>query len=194
MTKTFFIIPGFKQKPTAKDFVWLKEFLADRGFKVVIVPIKWNYRTMSDWVEEFIAIYNANKTEDNYILGFSYGAVIAFLSANTVKPKKILLCSLSSDFKEDIPSMQKWIRNYVGKKRMAEMCKISAVDTAKKLKIPSVVFYGDVEGRRYPQLKIRCEETTKIACNSKLVIVKDAPHDIAHPNYRKAIESELFDM
>ncbi|GEM_PF-5219325 len=60
MTKTFFIIPGFKQKPTAKNFAWLKEFLAGRGFKVVAVPIKWNYRMMSDWVEEFIAIYNAN--------------------------------------------------------------------------------------------------------------------------------------
>ena len=175
MTKTFFIIPGFKQAPTAKNFVWLKEFLAGRGFKVIVIPVRWNYRTMPDWVKEFIAVYDTNKTDANYILGFSYGAVIAFLAANTVKPEKIFLCSLSSDFKEDIPSMKKWIKNYIGKRRIAEATKISAKDYASKLEIPSVVFYGEAEGRQYPQLKIRCEETVRIARGSKLVIVKDAP-------------------
>jgi predicted alpha/beta hydrolase family esterase len=101
MSKTFFIIPGFKQKPTAKSFDWLREFLSKRGLKVVVVPIKWNYHVMSDWVKEFTTSYNTHKTDINYILGFSYGAVIALLVANILKPEKIFLCSLSSDFKED---------------------------------------------------------------------------------------------
>jgi hypothetical protein len=87
--------------------------------------------------------------------------------------------------------MKKWIRNYIGKRRIADMCKISAVDVAKKLNIPSVVFYGEAEGRQHPQLKIRCEETANLSPRSKLVLVKDAPHDIAYPSYREAIRLEL---
>jgi predicted alpha/beta hydrolase family esterase len=90
--KKIFIIPGFKQKPTDKYFIWLKKFLHSKNFDVAIVPINWNYKTMSDYTEEFEKFYNKHKSEENYILGFSYGAVITFFAAEKLKPKKIYLC------------------------------------------------------------------------------------------------------
>jgi len=146
---------------------------------------------MPDWVEELVAVYNTSKTEINYILGFSYGAVITFLAANILRPKKIYLCSLSPDFQEDIPVMKKWIKVYIGKRRLKAANSINARDIAKELKIPSVVFYGEGEGGQYPQLKIRCEETTKLARRSRLVVVKNAPHDLSCTNYQEAIKAEL---
>lgn len=190
MTK-FFIIPGFKQKTTSKSFLWLREFLNGKGFDVVMVPITWDYRTITDNVTEFEKLYLKYKSEENYILGFSYGAVIAFVSSEKLQPKKLLLCSLSSDFKEDVASMSDTIKDYIGKKRVADCLTRSGRDIAKKLTVPTTIFYGEKEGTLYPQLKKRCEETTHLAKNIKLVIVKDSPHDITHPEYVKAIKEQF---
>ena len=119
--KKIFIIPGFKQKATDISFVWLKNFLQKKSFAVSLVPIAWDRRTMADYAEEFEDFYEKNKAKENYVLGFSYGAVITFITAQKLKPKKIYLCSLSPDFKEDLLGMKKWIQHYLGKKRVAEI-------------------------------------------------------------------------
>lgn len=189
--KTFFIVPGFKQKAGSKSFLWLEKFLKEKGFIVVKVPIVWEYRTMKEYVEDFIEVYKRHQAEENYVLGFSYGAVIAFLSANALNPKKIYLCSLSPDFKEDVSAMTPWMQKYVGKRRIAYSLKTSGREVAKNLKIPSVVFYGEAEVKDYPQLKIRAEETVKLATRSKLVAVEKSPHKIDFPAYKVAITKEL---
>jgi pimeloyl-ACP methyl ester carboxylesterase len=146
---------------------------------------------MEDYVKEFKAFYEKHKTTENYVLGFSYGAVIALLSANDLRPKKIYLCSLSPDFKEDLPKMEPWMRRYVGKRRISEMKTRSGRKYARTLMVPSVIFYGEVEGRKFPALRKRCEEIASLAKESRLVTVKDAPHDIRHPEYQKAIKAIL---
>jgi pimeloyl-ACP methyl ester carboxylesterase len=189
--KTFFLLPGFGMQPKHKSFKWLVIFLKQRGFRVVETPINWDYKTLSKNTLEFIEFFNKNKGSENYVLGFSYGAVIAFLSANIVKPKKIYLCSLSPDFKEDRKFMSKKIAKYIGKRRFADAYKREGKKLAKELKVPSVVFYGEEEGKKFPSLKIRCKETARLAKNSKLVVVKDAPHKIDFPTYIVAIKKEL---
>lgn len=189
--KKIFIIPGFKQKATDKQFVWLKKFLITKGFSVSLVPITWERRTMTEYAVEFESFYERHKAKDNYILGFSYGAVVAFITANKLKPKKIYLCSLSSDFKEDVRSMKPRIVKYIGKKRISDLLKRSGREIAQDLVVPAVVFYGEKEGRQYPQLKIRCEETAKLARKAKLVVVKGSPHAIDHPEYVTAIKAQF---
>ncbi len=189
--KTFFIIPGFKQKSTDSNFVWLEKFLSEKGFRVILVSITWDRKVMSDYVAEFEEFFNRNKGKDNYVLGFSYGAVIAFVTAQKLQPKKIFLCSLSPDFKEDLKHQKQWILNYIGKRRVVDTLTRSGVSIAKKLTVPSVVFYGEKEGKQYPDLKKRCEETVLLATHSKLVIVKDSPHNISHQEYMDAIKVEF---
>ncbi len=189
--KTFFIIPGFKQKAGNKSFVWLGNLLKDRGFEVVKVSICWERRTMKEYVEDFIEVYKKYQSGENYILGFSYGAVIALLSANALKPKKIYLCSLSPDFKEDVSAMTPWLKKYVGKRRIAYSLKTSGREIAKNLRISSVIFYGEAEARGYPQIKVRCEETANLAARSKLVVVEKSPHQIDFPTYKTALIKEL---
>ncbi len=189
--KTFFIVPGFKMQAKDRPFKWLVQFLEEKGIRVVKVPVAWNYKTLSQNAEDFVGFFNANKTEKNYILGFSYGAVIAFLTAQKLKPKKVYLCSLSPDFTEDRQSMGANEVKIIGKNRYDDTKKRSAKKLAGELSVPAVVFYGEKEGEKYPQLKKRCEEVVRLSKHSQLVVVKDSPHKIDFPDYIIAIKKSL---
>lgn len=104
--KTIFIIPGFKEEPSDKQYKWMVNFFNEKGFFVKIYPVKWNYNTISNNVKSFKEYYLKHKTDNNYLLGFSFGAMIAFVSAPELKPDKLYLCSLSPYFKEDIKKIE----------------------------------------------------------------------------------------
>lgn len=190
--KTIFIIPGFTDTIDGDArYTWLVTFLKKKGFKVVKTLVRWKNRTITEYVKDFKEFYKKNKGRENYILGFSYGAVIAFISASDLKPKKIFLCSLSADFKEDALKMKPWIIKYIGKKRFEDAKTRSARSIAKKLSVPSIIFYGEAEGKDYPDIKNRAEETQKLAKTSKLVVIPKATHNLGHPEYRRAIMGEF---
>lgn len=189
--KTFFIIPGFKEQATAKNYAWLLKFLKTKNYRVVPVPIEWSYKTLSKNKIGLLNFFKKYKDEEKHILGFSYGAVLAMMIANEIKPKKLYLCSLSPDFLEDIEFMPIDIKKYIGKKRLLDIKNRSGRELAKLLNIPTIVFYGEEEGKQFPQLKKRCEETVKLAKNAKLVVVKDAPHQIDFSDYVEAVKEEI---
>jgi hypothetical protein len=191
--KKIFIIPGFKQKASDTMFTWLRMFLGKQSFDVVMVPITWDRRIMREYVSEFERFYESHKSSHNSILGFSYGAVIALISAQKLDAKNLYLCSLSADFKEDLPFMKKWIKNYLGKRRVSEIETRSGREYARSLTVPTIIFYGEVEGKTFPQLRVRCEETANNAKHAELVKIKGAPHDISHPEYKMAIKRVFGD-
>ena len=191
MAKTIFIITGFKDKASDSQYKWMRTFFKKKGFIVKIPSIKWNHRVMSDYVDEFRQYYEENKSEKNYVLGFSYGAMIAFISAHELKPAKLYLCSLSPYFNEDLRTLKPWWKRFIGIHRLNDFKQYIAKSIAKNLAIPTVVFYGTREAKRYPELKVRCEETSKLAPKAKLVSIKDAPHRVDHPEYVEAIKKEF---
>lgn len=192
--KTFFILPGFRMQTTDKPFLWLKKFLKEKGFNVIGVPVAWNNSTITKNSDDFKQFYNKNKGAENYILGFSYGAVIAFMTANELKPKKIFLCSLSPDFIEDKKFMHKSDIRYIGKRRYEDTLKRSAIKIAKDLSVPVIIFYGEKEAKKYPELKTRANDTARYATNSKIVVVKDSPHQIDFPEYIDAIKRAILEI
>lgn len=189
--KKFFIIPGFMQSAKDKQFDWLRKTLENKGFSVVLVPISWKYHTMTQYIAEFKGLYEKNKSTKNYILGFSYGAVIAFATASELKPDKIYLCSLSPDFAEERMRMKKSLRKLIGARRYQDGKKRSAIEIARKINIPTVILYGEKEGYKFPDLKLRAEQTSKLIKKSRLIVVKNAPHKIDHPEYITALRSAL---
>jgi len=186
-----FIIPGFRESITEGTYKNLKKFFESKNYLVKQVPISWDYKTMSDYIRQFEDFYAKNKSESNHVLGFSYGAVVAFSSAEKLGIKKLYLCSLSPDFVEDVAGMQDWIKKYIGIRRLEDCLTRSGREIAKKLNIPTIIFYGEKEAAEFPQILTRTLETKKLAKNVRVVEVKEAPHDISHPAYRKAIE-EVF--
>lgn len=172
-------------------YQWLISYLQSRNYIVQVVPIAWSNQTVSQNAKEFLNFFEINRTKNNYILGFSYGAVIALMTANITKPKKLVLCSLSPDFKEDSLSMPNWLKKYIGVNRYLDTKTRSAIKLAKSLETETVLLCGEKESVDYPQLLKRCKETAQFAKNSKLIMVKDAPHDISFPAYQAAIKNAI---
>lgn len=191
MSKTIFLVPGFKTQITDPLYRELLSYLKSKSYTIRPVPITWNNRTVTKNAEEFVNYFEKNKGKVNYVLGFSYGAVISLIVAEKIKPKRLILCSLSPDFTEDSKTMPAWLKKYIGVNRYLDIKTRSAINLAKTLSIETVIFYGEREGTDYPQLKKRCEETAKLAMDSKLVVVKNAPHDISFPTYIAAIKKVI---
>lgn len=191
MSKTIFLIPGFKTQITDDMYQGLISYLKDENYTVHAVPISWNNRTVTENAQEFVSYLEEKKEKNYYVLGFSYGAVIALMTAEKIKPKKLILCSLSPDFKEDTKAMPIWLKKYIGANRYADTATRSANKLAKSLTVETVLLYGEKEGVKYPQLKKRSEETARLIKKSRLIVVKDAPHDISFSAYHKAIREVI---
>ena len=188
---TFFIIPGFRQSVADDLYQWLVRYLSHKQINIVAVEIHWNYRTMRDYITEFQIIYQKNKTKVNYVLGFSYGAVIAVMTGQDLLVDRLLLCSLSPDFAEDRTAMSPEIVTYIGKKRYTEASSRLAQAIAKNLTVQTVLFCGEKESVLYPQMLIRAQEMVSSAQHAKLVMVENAPHDIGFLEYQREIIREL---
>jgi pimeloyl-ACP methyl ester carboxylesterase len=142
-------------------------------------------------VAQFSAFYIKNKGSKNYVLGFSYGAMIAAITAKDLRPDKLYLCSLSPYFEEDLPYLKKSWRKLDGKRRLKDFTLYNGKKVARSLKMRTVIFYGSTEARKYPRLEYRCEQTARLAPNAKLIVAEKAPHDLNHPIYLQALKKFL---
>ncbi len=104
--KTVFIIPGFRHKPTDKAYKTIANILKSEGYFPIPVTIPWKQTTISENTEYFLKKYKKIETKKKYILGFSFGAMIAFLASTKVKTSGLILCSLSPYFKEDMTKLR----------------------------------------------------------------------------------------
>lgn len=86
MKKVAFVIPGFKHSPDRKIYKNVIAEFNKKGVKTVPVKITWNFKTLTDWVKEFLQVYEKNKGNENILFGFSYGAMIAFIASTKIKP------------------------------------------------------------------------------------------------------------
>lgn len=195
--KTAFIISGFNMSISAADekYEELRNAVASKGYKVIPVPFHWNYTTVSEYVDKFIPFYEENKGTHNTVVGNSYGAMVAFLSAPIVQPDRVLCCSLSPYFKEDWGKTTEEYRvKRFGKRRNNAQKYLSAKETAREInrrKIPLVLLYGEQEKELYPELVARIKETANDLNDCEVVEVPDAPHPFRDPAYIKGIAKEL---
>lgn len=187
MKKKIFIIPGFRTQATDDEYAWLISYSKENGFDPIVVPVKWSRTTVTRNIEDFILFYERHKAQESYVLGFSYGAVIALLSANRIKANLFLLCSLSPAFKEDLLPIDISLQKYIGKNRYDDLSKYSAVKAATQLVSKTFIFFGEKEALVYPKLLKRCQQTAHLAKKASLIKVKDAGHQINHISYKTAI-------
>ena len=104
--KIVYIIPGFGEKVTDRDYKKISFFAKKEGYLVVPVPIIWNNRTTSHWLTQFRELVN-KKGENAVVVGFSFGAYLSILASKEFNFKKLVVCSLSPYFSEDLKSFPK---------------------------------------------------------------------------------------
>lgn len=189
MAKTIFIVAGFRHKADEKQYEWMRDFFKSKGYIVKIPDINWSNKVMTDYIDQFTDYYNKNKSDSNAIIGFSYGAMIALISASHTKPDQLILCSLSPYFSEDLGKLKKSWKKSIGRRRADNFKKYKSSEIARIIESRTTIIYGSLEGKRYPQLKKRCVETSIIMPNSELLVAENAPHEIDFPSYVGTIKS-----
>ncbi|HUP26621.1 MAG TPA: hypothetical protein VM124_03195 [Candidatus Limnocylindrales bacterium] len=198
MKGTAFLISGFELNRTAADgqYSELRNAIASKGYEVMPVDIKWNYHTMSRFVSEFKAFYLNKASKHNVIIGNSFGAMAAMITAPELKPDKIILCSLSPFFQEDIPRFQppEKLTNWFGRRRVEDFSTISATATANKINranTKSILFYGEQEKKKHKKLVDRVISTAHDLKGSQLIEIPGTPHSFRDPRYVIAISKVL---
>lgn len=182
-----FIIPGFRQKFT--DLAWKKlQIIAQKSFKTVILfQPQWNYHTLIDWVEEFNQLRKLHP-HPQIVLGFSFGAMIAYLSCRQLPTEAAILCSLSPYFAEDLSSLKPWWRKAIGRRRLTIFHQTNFSQPSLKGDIQYYLLVGEKE---VSQCFSRYHDALQKLPQSCGIVVPQAGHDIGHENYLASL-AELF--
>ncbi len=168
--KIVYIIPGFKQKPTHKAYRELAKMLKNQGYRPILLSIPWKERTISQNTEYFLRRYHKIQTRKKYILGFSFGAMIAFLASTKVSVSGLILCSLSPYFTEDVSSSS-----------------LHCATIAKQIKAKQILFlYGAKETKSL--IKRVTQAYDQISATQKYLIpIKETDHNIGDRRYLQTI-------
>jgi pimeloyl-ACP methyl ester carboxylesterase len=196
---TVFIIAGLDIHNTASSDKCeeLRRAIQEKGHEVYPVDISWRQTTPSQFAKKFLPLYIAHKSADNIVIGNSFGAVVALLTAAELRPDKLILCSLSPFFEEDVRKKAwptKRHRDKLGIRRLKDISNYSCEDLAEDLnraKIKTTVMYGEREHQSSPPLVARAKEMHRLVKGSKIVEVPDAPHPFVAPEYVKGIAAEF---
>lgn len=178
--KTIFIIPGYRHKPTGKAYKEIATFLKTEGYTPILVHINWKQTTISQNTEYFLKQYKKIQRKKKYILGFSFGAMIAFLASTKVEVSGLILCSLSPYFTEDLQKVS-------DNPRYRDFTKLHCAALAKQIKAEQILMlYGSREEksliRRVRQAFADIESSQKY-----LLPVKATDHTIGNRRYLQTI-------
>lgn len=181
--KAIFIIPGFRQSTKSRAYVSLAKSLKKEGYSVKLVSIPWKNSTITDNTEFFLKEYRKVKIQKKYIIGFSYGAMIAFIASTKASSSGVVLCSLSPYFSEDTKSTNSKVLSKLTTQRYKDFSKLHAATLARKTKAKKVVMlYGTKEAR---SLIYRVRKTfSELELREKrLIPIRKTEHNIGHKNY-----------
>ncbi len=146
MKNNIYIIPGLGENCNLIRYKKLKKILEKIGYVVICKNPDW-YRPLSE------QIFPVKKNE--IIIGFSFGAVIAYLIAKKYPCKKAIFASLSPIHKLSFKNLEKEYKKDMTPKLGPKLAKIRAAEIAKDiknikislnmLKMPFVTLVGEKE-------------------------------------------------
>lgn len=187
MKKNLVIIPGFSETTRQSDYRQIAVFARKKGFNVLAFNPRWQKHVAIDWINEFEQFTQRHvpSLHNTVVLGFSFGAYIAVNSARDIKFKKLLLCSLSSYFRDDISKLPALAYRILGKRRMKDFKKYAFLSAPQT---PAVFFVGDKD---LPMVVERTEKAYKQWRGpKKLEIINGAEHEI-DKKYLEAIKKYI---
>lgn len=188
--KILYIIPGFGENSKMVCYKKIISLGKKHGFHVIPINIKWQRTTMTQWLEQcnLILKKHVKRYTDAQIvmLGFSFGSCLAIHLAQTYNFHKLILCSISPYFKQDLKKLPPIVEKILGKKRMVDFSKYPF---PKNNFTPAIFLYGSSE---WP-LTIKANKQYYKYWSGKKVIheIPNAEHTIDSDAYRQAIEKSI---
>ncbi len=188
--KTVLFVPGYQEDLESRDYKSTISAIKERGYDVKFVPINWKRTTIDQWVDELEAVYNKCDPKQTIIAGFSFGAITAFVASAKRNPFELWLFSLSPYFEEDVssPNMKKSWLNIIGHRRATAFSKLNFKELSTNINCKVLIFVGEIEMNKWPDMKERNNIAHKLLNNNKLTIVAAVGHDVANPKYIEAIK------
>ncbi len=186
--KIVYIIPGFRQHPRQKAYKELTKVLKKEGYHPIPVRIQWKKTTLSENTVTFLKLFSRDKAKKKYILGFSFGAIIAFLASTKVHSSGLILCSLSPYFREDLVKARASSMSSITTRRFDDLSQLRCSTLAKQIKAKqTLLLYGTKEAK--PLISRVMKAYRHIASPRKsLVRVRATEHDIADKRYLQSIQ------
>jgi hypothetical protein len=184
MKQIIYIIPGFGESLKDSPYLELIRYLELKGFKVVFYQPKWKWNTIERWLNDFNKIIDKNNQNNSIILAFSLGAYIAVLSTKFHTFSKLILCSLSPYFSDDIKFIPQIAEKILGKRRFTAFKKQGV---PKDTQVPAIFLYGLKEKELFPNSDRKYFDLWK--GKKKRIIVSNSDHDISNPNYVREIKN-----
>lgn len=184
-----FIIPGYKHSTSQKEYQQIGSFFSQQEISPVFVNIPWTRTVITENLDYFLNLFNQVKADKKYLLGFSFGGVIAFLASTKIHVDGQILCSLSPYFREDLSKLKKWWVYIIGKRRYRDFFELSADKIASEIGIPTRLLYGTQETKLVEE---RSREVfNALRCNKQLIEVPGAKHDLSDPEYLKTVQTVI---
>jgi len=184
--KTIIIIPGFGESEEDSTYSTIKKEIGDLGYNVVFHQPKWKRNTIKKWLLDFKEFLKKFEKVNPVILGFSFGAYIVIISAKDFKFSKIISCSLSPYFKEDIKNLPPIVYKILGQKRINDF---KNYDFPKNLDTPIIFLVGDKDMNMVIQRSLSAYK--KYKGDKKVIKIKGAEHDLNNKNYIDEIKKAL---
>jgi len=197
MQKVVYIIPGSGESPREKCYQNIARWFSAQGIQPQLVSIHWNHRVMSDYIKEFLKKYKQThrRGDEIYLFGFSFGAMIVFISFAKIRPKTIILCSLSPYFKEDISNIpEKWMK---GKNKNETLELQRGVKNLKNFSFRTFVRKVNSKtfilcGKEEHKLCInRSRNAKKEIKNSKLILIPETKHRLSNKKYLEKVREVI---
>jgi len=177
-----------------KGYTLLRSTLKRDGFTVVPVAIAWKGSTIADNTGFFLKKYTEKlarlkiSSNEVYLLGFSYGALVAFLAATKIRVAGLILCSLSPFFKEDLPKNLPKNSSVLQIKRYEAFSQLRGRKLAQRVKAKSVcMLYGEKESVSTIN-RSKKTFTSLLAKKKYLFSIQKTDHSIADKKYINAIQ------
>jgi pimeloyl-ACP methyl ester carboxylesterase len=161
------------------------------GYQVKFIPINWTRTTIKEWTAQLEEEYLKHDPKNTVLAGFSFGSMTVFLEAAKRPPSELWLFSLSPYFAEDLPLLKARWKKGIGKRRLNAFESLKFNELVKNISCKTLIFAGDEEIKRYPDLAYRFEDAHTKIPGSKLIVAEGAGHEVTHPNYIKAITENI---
>ncbi len=184
--KILYIIPGFGESIKDDGYKRISMFANKNGYKVIPIEVIWKNRTASRWLTQIREVVDLNGHENATVLGFSFGAYLTILLSQEYKFKKIIVCSLSPYFSDDIKNLPMLAHKILGKRRIENFKQIHFP----KNNLTSAVFCIGLE-----DLDIvinRVKKAYKVWSGSKeIIFIEKVGHEIENESYLQKIYDKL---
>ncbi|HSU72542.1 MAG TPA: hypothetical protein VLJ21_01700 [Candidatus Binatia bacterium] len=185
--KVAYIIPGFTDSARARHYHYVCDSFLAKGITPSPIKIDWSKWTLTEYVQQFFEQYRPEKRQETYLLGFSWGAMIALVASREVRPKQQILCSLSPYFKEDLPRIP---RKQDDARSLEDFARYSFAEIARTVPKKPLLVVGGEEARDC----IRRSLDAAKKLSGTLFVAGNAFHDISDPAYRVLLKEVIANL